>query len=122
MFNSAAFKPRLRKPDGSVLVRRLLHSRLALPSSVCGHRNLVVAINHHPMCGHRNLLAPIHPICTAGVALQQTKPGGRFSFCLQLEGHADWMEVLALASKHGYEELFKKCTDFMRVGGLTICV
>ncbi|PRW32905.1 Prolyl 4-hydroxylase subunit alpha-2 isoform A [Chlorella sorokiniana] len=50
VFNSTAFKPRLRRPDGSVL----------------------------------------------------------------LEGHADWLEVLALASKHGYQELFDKCTTFMK--------
>lgn len=32
----------------------------------------------------------------------------------QVEGHGDWIELLALASKHGYEEVFSKCTAFMR--------
>ena len=29
-------------------------------------------------------------------------------------GHADWLEVLALASKHGYRDLFTRCTDFLQ--------
>ena len=28
-------------------------------------------------------------------------------------GHADWLEVLALASKHRYSDLFTRCTDFL---------
>jgi hypothetical protein len=27
--------------------------------------------------------------------------------------HADWLDVLALASKHGYEDLFDKATDVL---------
>lgn len=31
----------------------------------------------------------------------------------QLEGHADWLDMLALASKHSYAALFTKCLDFL---------
>ena len=35
------------------------------------------------------------------------------------QGHADWLDALALASKHGYNELLDKCCAFMQaqVGG-----
>ena len=30
-----------------------------------------------------------------------------------VSGHADWLEVLALASKHRYADLFTRCTNFL---------
>lgn len=110
VFNSSPFKLRLRKVDGSVLVSErlalLLNSHPLPPAKWwqmrCGSSALLAVGQLLAGCFHSMFACPT----AAPAALLQQ----------QLEGDADWLEVMALASKHGYEELFKKCTDFMRVG------
>lgn len=146
VFNSTAFVPRLRKPDGSVLVRRCSPAAATVVMAWSSWRNTwcdawafmsCVPVAVRPQMLHLPTMSMLSvtqgpPQLTAKAQTFTHAPSAALSRLATISvpappaahkssfqgvGDADWLEVVALASKHGFEELFKKCTQYMEVRG-----